>query len=72
MIKMMNELFKKKSKVEKMIEKTNITEKELEKLNYKEKQEYYRFKSKLGRVFFVSRDKDGNGITYRKPKENRV
>lgn len=70
MFKMMNELFKNKSKVEKIIEKTNITEKELEKLSYKEKQEYYRCKSKLCKVVFTSKDKYGNGITYRKKEKN--
>ena len=44
-------------------------EDKLEKLNYKEKQKYYRAKNKLCKVVFVSRNKRGKGLTYRKPKE---
>jgi len=69
---MINEEIKRQKKLQKLLEKTNITEKELEKLSYKEKQEYYRCKSKLCRVVFTSRDKYGNGITYKKQKENGV
>lgn len=66
---MINSDIKRKKKLEKLLEITNIDDKKLNKLNYKEKQEYFRAKSKLCRVSFVSRDKNGKGITYRKPKE---
>ena len=51
--------------------KDNVDLKELEKLTYKEKQKYYRAKNKLCKVVFVSRNKKGKGLTYRKPKEVR-
>lgn len=35
----------------------------------KQKQRYYSAKNKLGKLVFVSKDKNGNGITYRKSKE---
>lgn len=66
---MINSDIKRKKKLEKLLEITNIDDKKLNKLNYKEKQEYFRAKSKLCHVSFVSRDKNGKGITYRKPKE---
>lgn len=60
---------RRKKKLEKLISITNIDDKQLAKLNYKEKQEYYKAKSKLCNISFVSRDKNGKGMTYRKPKE---
>lgn len=66
---MINDDIKRKKKLEKLLKITNIDDKKLNKLNYKEKQQYFRAKSQLCRVSFVSRDKDGKGITYRKPKE---
>lgn len=61
---------KRKEKLEKLLKITNISEKELEKLDYKGKQEYFKAKSKLCNVVFSSRDKNGKGLTYRKPKDN--
>lgn len=56
----------KNKKLEELLKITDISEEEIEKLDYKEKQKYYKAKSKLCRISFVSRDKDGNGITYKK------
>lgn len=66
---MMNNDIKRQKKIEKLLKITNISDKELSKLDYKEKQQYYRAKSKLCTISFVSRDKNGKGITYRKTKE---
>ena len=66
---MINNDIKRKKKLEKLLKITNIDDKKVDKLNYKEKQQYFRAKSQLCHVSFVSRDKDGKGITYRKPKE---
>ena len=63
---MINNKYTKAKKLEQLLKITNISEEEIEKLDYKEKQKYYKAKSKLCRVSFVSRDKDGNGITYKK------
>jgi hypothetical protein len=59
----------KEDKLEKLLKIVSISDEELEKLNYKEKQTYYRAKNKLCKVVFVSRNKRGKGLTYRKPKE---
>ena len=56
-------------KTKKLLKITNIDDKDLNKLSYKEKQQYYKAKSQLCSVSFVSRDKDGKGITYVKPKK---
>lgn len=66
---MLNKEERRKRKLEKMIKITNISDKDFEKLNYKEKQQYFRAKSKLCNVVFTSRDKNGKGMTYRKPKD---
>lgn len=66
---MINDAIKRQKKLEKLLKKTNISEHQLDKLNYKEKQQYFRAKSKLCTISFISRDKDGKGITYRKEKE---
>ena len=66
---MINDAIKRKKKLEKLLKITNISDKELAKLDYKGKQQYFKAKSKLCTVVFTSRDKDGNGITYIKPKE---
>lgn len=66
---MINDAIKRQKKIEKLLKITNISDKELSKLDYKEKQQYYRAKSKLCTISFVSRDKNGKGITYRKTKE---
>lgn len=66
---MINDAIKRDKKLQELIEKTNISEEEVEKLGFRDKQEYYKVKSQLCKISFVSRDKKGKGITYRKPKE---
>lgn len=66
---MINDAIKRKKKLDKLLKKTNISDKELSKLDYKGKQQYFKAKSQLCKISFVSRDKNGKGITYRKPKE---
>lgn len=61
----------KEDKLEKLLKIVSISDEELEKLTYKEKQKYYRAKNKLCKVVFVSRNKKGKGLTYRKPEEVR-
>lgn len=56
----------KNKKLEELLKITDISEEEIEKLDYKEKQKYYKAKSKLCKISFVSRDKAGKGITYKK------
>lgn len=60
-----------KDRLEELLKIISISDEELEKLTYKEKQKYYRAKNKLCKVVFVSRNKKGKGLTYRKPKEVR-
>lgn len=62
---------KKTKKLKKLLNTINISEKKLSKLNYREKQEYYKAKSKLGTIVFASRDKNGNGLTFRKDKNEK-
>lgn len=62
----------KKGKLSKLLKITNISEEEFDKLNYKERQKYFKAKSKLCKISFVSRNKEGKGLTYRKNKELRV
>jgi hypothetical protein len=59
----------KKDRLEELLKIVSISDEELEKLTYKEKQKYYRAKNKLCKVVFVSRNKRGKGLTYRKTKE---
>ena len=59
-------------KLKELLKITNISDKKLEKLNFKEKQKYYKAKSKLCTIAFVSRDKSGKGITYRRSNKNEV
>ena len=61
----------KENKLEELLKIVSISDEELEKLTYKEKQKYYRAKNKLCKVVFVSRNKRGKGLTYRKLKEVR-
>ncbi len=61
----------KKDRLEELLKIVSISDEELEKLTYKEKQKYYRAKNKLCKVVFVSRNKQGKGLTYRNPKEER-
>lgn len=66
---MINDAIKRKKKLDKLLKITNISDKELSKLDYKGKQQYFKAKSQLCKISFVSRDKNGKGITYRKPRE---
>lgn len=66
---MINDAIKKDKKLKELLKITNISEKEYEKLDFKGKQRYWKAKSKLCTISFISRDKNGNGITYRKPIE---
>lgn len=68
---MINESIKRQKKLDKLIELTEITDEELDKLNYKEKQRYYDAKRKLGKLVFVSKDKNGKGVTYRKKNKKK-
>ena len=69
---MINDAIKRQKKLEKLLKITNISEKQLDKLSYKEKQQYYKAKSKLCTISFVSKGKDGKGLTYRKSKEEVI
>jgi hypothetical protein len=42
----------------------NTTDEELQTKSYKEKQEFYKKKRRIGRIVFISNDKNGNGKTY--------
>lgn len=66
---MINDATKRQKKIGKLLKITNISDEELSKLDYKGKQQYFKAKSKLCTVAFTSRDKNGKGITYIKPKE---
>ncbi len=57
----------KKDKLKELQDIVNISEKQFEKLDYKGKQRYFKAKSKLAKISFISRDKNGKGITYVKP-----
>lgn len=59
----------KKDKLKELQDIVNISEKQFEKLDFKGKQKYFKAKNKLANVFFVSRNKNGKGVTYIKPKE---
>lgn len=66
---MINDVIKRDKKLKELLEITNISEEEFEKLDFKGKQRYFKAKNKLCKLSFASRDKNGKGITYRKPKE---
>lgn len=59
----------KKDKLKELQEIVNISESQFKKLDYKGKQRYFKAKNKLAKISFISRDKNGKGITYIKPKE---
>lgn len=59
----------KRERLKELLDIVNISEKQFEKLDYKGKQRYFKAKSKLSKISFVSIDKNGKGITYVKPKE---
>lgn len=56
----------KNDKLEHLIDLANKTDEEIEKMNYKEKQKVYKAKSSLGKIVFNSKDKNGNGKTYKR------
>lgn len=64
---MINDEFKRNKKLKELLEITKISEEEVEKLSFRDKQKYYKAKSQLGKLSFASKDKNGNGITYKKP-----
>lgn len=68
---MIDSEIKRQKKLQKLLKITNIDDKKLAKLNYKEKQQYFKARSKLCKVSFVSKDKNGKGITYRRTKEDK-
>ncbi len=68
---MINDAIKREEKLQELLKITNISEEEVAKLNFKEKQKYFKAKSKLCKISFTSRDKNGKGITYVKPKEDK-
>ena len=68
---MLDKSLNKRKKIEEMIKITNISEEEFEKLDFKGKQKYFKAKNKLCKISFVSKDKNGRGITYVKPKEKQ-
>lgn len=53
----------KKNKLKELQDIVNISEEEYEKLDFKGKQRYFKAKSKLAKIVFVSKDKNGKGIT---------
>lgn len=61
-----------KEKLEKLIKLTNTSDEDLAKMNFKEKQAVFKAKNSLCKIVFVSRDKNGKGLTYRKPKKKVV
>ncbi|MBQ8892533.1 MAG: hypothetical protein IJ068_06705 [Bacilli bacterium] len=61
---------KKKKTLQDLLDITNISDEDFQKLNWKEKQKYYNAKCKLGKICFVSRNKEGKGLTYRKKKQD--
>lgn len=56
----------KNDKLAHLVDLANKTDEEIEKMNYKEKQKVYKAKSSLGKIVFISKDKNGNGKTYKK------
>lgn len=60
---------KRERKLRELLNIVEISEEEVDKSSIKQKQRYYSAKSKLGKLVFVSKDKNGNGITYKKSKE---
>ena len=64
-------MIKKDDKLEELLKITNITEEEFEKLDFKGKQKYFKAKNRLCKIFFVSKNKEGKGITYRNPEKKR-
>lgn len=68
---MINDAIKREKKLQELLKITNISEEEVAKLDFKEKQKYFKAKSKLCKISFTSRDKNGKRITYVKPKEDK-
>jgi len=61
---------RKDNELDRLLEIVNISDNELKKLDYKGKQQYFKAKNKLCKIVHRSRDKNGNGITYRKRRVN--
>lgn len=61
-------MFGRKNKTKELIDIVDIIEEEFNKLDFKGKQKYFKAKSKLCTVAFSSRDENGKGKTYIKPK----
>ena len=61
---------KKGSELDRLLYIVETSEKHYDELDYKEKQQYFKAKNKLCRVFHRSKDNKGNGITYRKEKSD--
>lgn len=57
------------AKLEDLLKIVDITDEEYNKLGFKEKQRYFKARNKLAKIFFVSKSKNGKGLTYRKPKK---
>lgn len=57
---------KHQEKIQKMRKLAEISDEEVSSLNYKERQKYFRSKNMFGRKIFISKDKNGNGVSYRK------
>lgn len=66
---MINDKIKRNKKLQELLEITNISDEDVEKLDFRGKQQYYKAKSQLCKIFFKSSDKNGKGKTYIKPKE---
>lgn len=60
----------KKDKLKELLDITNISEDEYNKLDFKGKQRYFKAKNRLCKIFFVSKNKEGKGLTYKKEKKH--
>lgn len=52
--------------LKKTLKLANTSDEELAKMSFREKQAVFKAKNSLIKIAFVSRDKNGKGITYRK------
>ena len=59
-------LSKQEQKLYELLKITNISKDQLEKLNFKEKQKYFKARNKLCKIFFISKNNQGIGLTYKK------
>lgn len=65
---MINKLDKRMKKAEDTIKLANTPDKDIEKMDYKQKQKVFKAKSKVMKIFHVSKGKNDKGITYIKQK----